>query len=260
MIGLGNAGVRFGGRWIFRNLDLAVAAGTSLALLGPNGRGKTTLIRALIGTQKLDEGTRQAPAVIGYVPQIGSPMAYAVLDMVVMGRAQALGVFGSPSAEDYAAARDALETVGLSDLAARMFSEISGGERQLVLLARALATGARTIVLDEPSSALDLANQHRLLGILNDLRREGGYTIIFSTHLPQHALHASDETLLMMSHGEIRRGLTDAVLTEANLERTYQVPVRRVAMPDGGIAIVPLLDSEPGAAVVQFPRRAADDQ
>lgn len=246
MISLHNAGVRFGRRWILRNLDLDVKQGTSLALLGPNGRGKTTLIRALIGTQALDEGTRQAPAVVGYVPQAGALVAYTVLDMVVMGRAQALGVFGSPSAEDYRAARAALATVGLASLAARSFNEISGGERQLVLLARALATGARTIVLDEPASALDLANQHRLIAILNGLRRDGGYTIVFSTHLPQHALHASDETLLMFSERDVLRGPTSDILTEGNLERTYHVPVRRIVMADGLTAIVPMLGTDAG--------------
>lgn len=244
MIALHNAGVRYGQRWIFRNLDLEVTRGASLALLGPNGRGKTTLIRSLIGTQKLTEGTRQTPAIVGYVPQVGSPAAYAVLDMVVMGRAQALGVFGSPSTEDYHAARAALATVGLSGVACRSFSEISGGERQLVLLARALATGADAIILDEPASALDLANQHRLLLILNDLRRQGSYTLIFSTHLPQHALHATDETLLMMSEREILRGTTSDMLSESNLERTYHVPVRRITLTDGQVAIVPVLSTD----------------
>lgn len=241
MIGLRNAGVRFGQQWIFRHLDFEVTRGTSLALLGPNGRGKTTLIRALIGAQTLDEGTRQAPPIVGYVPQAGTLVAYSVLDMVVMGRAQALGVFGSPSTDDYQAARAALATVGLLSMASRSFSEISGGERQLVLLARALARGAQTIVLDEPASALDLANQHRLLAILNDLRQHGSYTIVFSTHVPQHAVQAADETLLMLSKCEVLRGPTSDLLTESNLERTYQVPVRRLTMTDGQVAIVPVL-------------------
>lgn len=240
MIRLNGAGVRYGQRWIFRNLDLEVTPGTSLALLGPNGRGKTTLIRALIGTQALDEGSRRAAAVIGYVPQSSAPVPYAVLDMVVMGRARALGVFGSPSKEDYRAARTSLEMVGLAALAPRPFNDISGGERQLVMLARALATGAQTIVLDEPASALDLSNQHRLLVILGELRRPGGYTIVFSTHIPQHALLSSDETLLMKPGGEILRGPTSTLLTETHLEQTYRVPVRRLTMPDGQLVIVPM--------------------
>jgi iron complex transport system ATP-binding protein len=259
MIALHNAGVQFGQRWIFRNLDLEIARGASLALLGPNGRGKTTLIRALIGTQPLTEGTRQAPAIVGYVPQAGSPVAYPVLDMVVMGRAQALGVFGSPSAEDYHTARAALSTVGLAAVVSRSFDEISGGERQLVLLARALATGAQTIVLDEPASALDLANQHRLLVILNDLRRNGNYTIIFSTHLPQHALHATDETVLMMSEHKTLRGLTVDMLSEENLEQTYHVPVRRFVMADGQIAIVPMLGAEAEKGANSYRRSKAHE-
>lgn len=242
MISLRNAGVRFREKWIFRNLDLDISHGTSLALLGPNGRGKTTLIRALIGAQALTEGTRRAPALVGYVPQAGTLAPYSVIDMVVMAHTRRLGVFGAPAREDYQMARAALATVGLSVLAARPFSTISGGERQLVLLARALAGGARTIVLDEPASALDLANQHRLLAILNALRRQGGHTIVFSTHLPQHALLASDETLLLLPERAMLRGPTAAVLSEKNLERTYHVPIRRIPVAGQSDAIVPLLD------------------
>jgi iron complex transport system ATP-binding protein len=247
MINLLTAGVRFQNRWIFRDLDLAVEPGTSLAVLGPNGRGKTTLIRALIGAQPLSEGMREAPSLIGYVPQVGAIMPYTVLDMVVMGAARRLGAFGSPAREDYAAARAAIVRVGLSSLSTQPFSLISGGERQLVLLARALVTGARTIVLDEPASALDLANQHELLCILNELRSREGYTIVFSTHLPQHALLASDETLLLLPGGEMLQGASVSILSEANLERTYGVPVRRLPMAGQADAIIPLLDS-PGLA------------
>lgn len=241
MISLRNAGVRFGDRWVFRDLGLDVRAGTSLAILGPNGRGKTTLIRALVGVQALSEGAREAPPLIGYVPQTGPAAPYGVLEMVVMGRAQAIGAFRSPARADYEAARAALAMVGLSGLAARSYRTISGGERQLVMLARALATGADTIVLDEPASALDLANQRRLLGIVNDLRAQGRHTIVFSTHLPQHALIAADATLLMMPANASLSGPTSEVLSEDNLERVYRVPIRRIAIAGEDDAIVPVL-------------------
>lgn len=242
MIRLDGAGVRFGSRWIFRDLDLLVNDGACLALLGPNGRGKTTLIRSLLGIQPLHEGYREAPSLIGYVPQAGSaPAHYRVLDMVVMGRAKALGVFGSPKNDDYDAARSALARVGLSALAERSFAVLSGGERQLVLVARALATGATTIVLDEPSSALDLANQSRLLALIRNLSEDPAFTVVFSTHHPQHVLHLADEVVMMMADG-VFLDPVDTALTEENLRKLYGVDVRRVSIPGCSEVLVPLLD------------------
>lgn len=247
MIRLDSAGVRFGSRWVFRNLDLMVTEGVCLALLGPNGRGKTTLLRAMLGVQPLHQGARTASALIGYVPQAGSaPAQYRVLDMVVMGRAKALGVFGTPTRKDYEAARLALGRVGLSALSERSFSHLSGGERQLVLVARALATGAKTIILDEPSSALDLANQSRLLSLIRELAKDPAYTVVFSTHHPQHAYQLANEVALMM-HDRIVRGPVEAMLTEANLRALYGVDVRRLAVPGGSDVLVPMLDALHGA-------------
>ncbi|MFK0278410.1 ABC transporter ATP-binding protein [Ensifer sp. NPDC090286] len=243
MIRLDSAGVRFGSRWVFRNLDLVVTEGACLALLGPNGRGKTTLIRAMLGVQPLHQGQRIAPTLIGYVPQVGSaPAQYRVLDMVVMGRAKALGVFGVPTPKDYEAARLALGQVGLSAFSERSFSHLSGGERQLVLVARALATGAKTIILDEPSSALDLANQSRLLSLIRELSNDPAYTVVFSTHHPQHAFHLADEAALMMQDGVVR-GPVETILTETNLRALYGVEVRRLAVPGGSDVLVPMLDA-----------------
>jgi iron complex transport system ATP-binding protein len=231
MIRFERVGVRRGRRWIFRELSLALRPGTCLAILGPNGRGKTTLIKTAVGLLAATEGRRVAPDLIGYVPQsAGAFLPYRALDIVVMGRAQRLGVFGVPARSDYAAAEAALERVGALAFAAVPFERLSGGERQLVLLARALATGAQTILLDEPASALDLANQDRLLGVLSDLRREARYAVAFSTHLPSHALHVADEALLMYGPSEHVQGPVDMVLSEVNLTRLYGVPVRRVSL------------------------------
>lgn len=243
MIELQNAGIRFGARWIFRGLDLNVDQGGCLAILGPNGRGKTTLIRAILGIQRLDEGYRSAPNVMGFVPQIScTPPPYRVIEMVVMGRSKAIGIFGVPSIDDYRASEEALEMVGMRRLRDQSFASLSGGERQLVLVARALATGATTIVLDEPSSALDLANQGRLLSIIETLTSNPEFTIVFSTHQPQHVLHVADAVLMMMDD-RLETGRPDAVMSEANLSALYRVDVRRVALPGGTDAVTPFLAS-----------------
>ena len=148
-----------------------MSKGRSVAILGPNGRGKTTALRAMLGFQKLASGRRFAPAIVGYVPQYASSnQSYGVIEVVVMGRAAGLGLFGQPGPEDFAAAQAALEQVGAGRFAKERFDRLSGGERQLVLMARALATGSDALVLDEPGSALDLHNQQRLLALLDALR------------------------------------------------------------------------------------------
>lgn len=228
MIRLHEAGVRRGDRWIFRHLDLELSTGRCLAVLGPNGRGKTTLIRAAMGLLPLTEGRHAAPRVIGYVPQsIGADIPYAVREFVVTGRSHRLGLFQSPGRADYAAAREALERVGAQAWEDRPLNRLSGGERQLVALARALATGSPILVLDEPMSALDLANQARILRVLDGLRSEGRHAILFSTHMPEHALAAADEALLMMGEEERVTGPVDEVLSGGNLTRLYGLPIHR---------------------------------
>jgi iron complex transport system ATP-binding protein len=231
MIGLRDAGVRYGDRWIFRHLDFAPAAGRCVAILGPNGRGKTTLIRALLGFLTLSEGTRSEPATVGYVPQATAAIvSYRVHDIVAMGRVARRGLFAMPSRSDRDVAADALARVGLSALAGQRFDFLSGGERQLVLLARALATGADILILDEPASALDLRNQDRFLTVIDALRADGRHTILFTTHLPQHASAVADDALMLYDAEDRSFGPVPQVLTEENLERLYGIPVRIVAV------------------------------
>lgn len=231
MIGLANAEVRFGDRLIFSNLNFEVGPGQCLAILGPNGRGKTTALRAALGQQKLVTGTRKAPGIIGYVPQsLMVVPQIAVIDAVVLGRAARLGLFGQPDRTDYAIAEACLARVGMSHLAQSNFAVLSGGERQLVLLARALATQSRVLMLDEPTSALDLANQQRLLHLLADIHADADKAVVFTTHDPNHALALADQVLLLMPGGESEMGETETTLTLERLARLYGIAMRNVRM------------------------------
>lgn len=228
---LTNAGMRFGDHWVFRNLNFAVQAGRSLAILGPNGRGKTTALHALLGFHALTEGERTCPKVIGYVPQLLAVHgSYSTREIVVMGRSSRLGLFGQPKLDDYRAADSAMERVAITHLAKTSFDRLSGGERQMALLARALATGSSVLVLDEPCSALDLKNEGRLLRLLDELRSARTMTIVFTTHDPNHALMAADDALLMMGESSALSGPVYSTLNEKTLSDLYDVRMRQISL------------------------------
>ncbi|MFI5011153.1 MAG: ABC transporter ATP-binding protein [Hyphomicrobiales bacterium] len=232
MMRLVDAGVRYGERWIFRHLSFELPIGRCLAILGPNGRGKTTLVRALVGFLALSEGRQEVPPMIGYVPQsIGKDVQYEVRQVVAMGRVARRGLFALPTRSDRDAADRALARVGISSLAHAPLDRLSGGERQLVLLARAIATDASILVLDEPASALDLRNQDRFLSVVDVLRDDGEHAIVFTTHLPQHASAVADEALLMFGTEDRVRGPVETVLTPVNLSRLYGLSVEIVEVP-----------------------------
>jgi iron complex transport system ATP-binding protein len=244
-------------RWLFRELSASFAPARIIAILGPNGCGKTTLLRAICGTIALREGQVELDGQVGFVPQaLLADQAYSAIDMVMLGRSRYLGRFNAPGRKDKERAHECLDEVGLSAIANQRYDRLSGGQRQLVLLARALASDCDILVLDEPASALDLANQGVVLRLLQHLARSRGLTVLFTTHHPDHALGISDTTLLMLRDATHIAGPTNTVLTEANLARMYGVPVRRVDVHSGdeiAAAIVPLHGLRPGT-----PRASAD--
>ncbi|HUQ29472.1 MAG TPA: ABC transporter ATP-binding protein [Usitatibacter sp.] len=236
------------GRVVGRKLDLVLEDGEVLCVLGPNGSGKTTLMRTLLGLlpalggrvalggEDISRLPRAAVARgIGYVPQATSAyFDFTLAEMVLMGRTSHLGALSSPGARDEALARAALERMGIAELADRPLAAVSGGERQLALIARALATEARALVMDEPTANLDFANQARVLAQVAALR-DGGVSILLCTHDPDHAFRVADRVLLMRDGRAVTLAATAQALTAENLSRLYDVPVHvaEVETPQG---------------------------
>jgi iron complex transport system ATP-binding protein len=227
--------------WVFRNVSFSVPAGTVTAVLGPNGSGKSTLVRCAAGLLPVRVGTVQRREAAGYVPQAhGSTFGYPALDMVMMGRARRIGVFRSPGPRDREAALQAMDRVGIAGLAGRLFPTLSGGEQQLVLIARAVACGSALLVMDEPSTGLDLKNQARVLQLLKDLSGTG-MALLVSTHHPEHALFLADSAVLM-GRGRVRAGPAAELLTDVQLSELYGVGVSTITYDDAGTprrAVVP---------------------
>ncbi len=241
-----DASARFpGGPWLFRHLTLDIHAGELVVILGPNGTGKTTLLKTLMGLEKLSEGSVERPQRIGHVPQsLEVLFDFSVLDIVLMGAAAAnRGLFATPSPENYRAADAALEQVEMTSFRERVFASLSGGERQLILLARAIAGGARLILLDEPTAALDLGNEEKVLDMLARLRRSG-ITLLMSTHNPEHALRLADRILLLSRDGGYQFGTVDEILTDRTLSALYGVPLARIdiELADGLLPVIARLN------------------
>ncbi len=235
MIDVNAVSFRYNEDWVYRNVSFDAEPGETVAILGPNGRGKTTLLKSVIGLLKPSGGTIKLGGRPGYVAQrIDIAFAYMTIDIVVMGRTADIGLFRSPDKNDYRIAHEALERLKIDSFAKRPFNRLSGGERQLVMIARALASECEILILDEPASALDFKNQDIILSTLRDVSKANGLTVLLTTHFPQHALHLADKALLMLDTENYRWGTTEEVLTERELENLYELPIRAVSVEHNG--------------------------
>lgn len=218
---------------------LSFPAGKISAIIGPNGAGKTTLLKCLAGLLPVEKKTiyydgqdiarLKEPArakIIGYVPQEQSlAFNFSVLEFVVMGRAAHLSLFSLPSSRDFDLARRALDFVGLSSFASRPLSELSSGERRLVLIARSLAQETPVLLLDEPTTFLDLRHGLEILDLIRRLAQEKGKTIVLTLHDVNQAAHFADNLVLIKDGKVITSGEPSQVLTEELLEKIYGVKV-----------------------------------
>jgi iron complex transport system ATP-binding protein len=224
---------------VINGLNLQINEGKIASILGPNGAGKTTLLFlalgwlrnwkgniSLLGKPLQNYSRKSLGKLIALIPQSEHiPFEYTVLEYVLLGRAPYLPPLGMPSDADQEIAFEALERVGISHLYSSSILGISGGERQLVLAARALTQKPRLLLLDEPTSHLDLSNKYRLIKILRKLKEEGT-TILMTTHEPEIALAISDDTILMNKGQVVSTGSTADVVSDINLTQIYSVPVK----------------------------------
>ena len=248
-----NISFDYDGEEIFSDISFSIESGDVLCILGPNGTGKTTLIKCLNGLNEINSGEilingedirglsfRQISKHVGYIPQSHVPsFPFKVFDVVLMGRAPYLNLTDSPKDEDKKIALDALKTLGIEDLKDKEYTNLSGGERQLVFLARVLCQKPDILILDEPTSHLDFGNQIKLLEIIDNLAR-AGLSIIMSSHFPDHAFLSSTKVAIMKNKKFIDFGTPDDVVTEENLKRAYSIDVKLMELDDKRKVCVPM--------------------
>lgn len=245
----------YGPREVLKNISLEIHDGEFLSILGSNGAGKSTLFRCILGLLKPKSGRitidgrnvhemaeKEISSVIAYIPQTTSPaFNYSVEDIVLMGTTAGASAFRTPKREEYLRAEEALVKMGIENLRGRCFHHLSGGERQLVIIARALAQNTKILMLDEPTASLDFGNQILVLNRIKELSK-GGYTIIQTTHNPEHSYMYSDRIAALKNGTIAAEGAPDAVITDTTVSSVYGIDVEitqlyndkiRVCLPKG---------------------------
>jgi iron complex transport system ATP-binding protein len=249
----------FPGRTIGSGVSFSLAQGEVMCVLGPNGGGKTTLFRTVLGLLPSHGGEitiggkslgamrrGEIARLAGYVPQGHSAyFAFTLREFVLMGRTARIGAFSSPSRADAQIAERTLESLGIAQLAGKAVTEISGGERQLALVARALAQEPKLLVMDEPTASLDFGNQVRVLERIAALAGTG-ISILFSSHDPDHAFLGAKQALLLGEGRALAIGAPEEVVRSETLERLYGVSIRILETENGQRACLPALRHRAG--------------
>ncbi|MGP5386475.1 ABC transporter ATP-binding protein [Brachybacterium tyrofermentans] len=243
----------YGKRRILEDISFEVAPGLFCALLGPNGSGKSTLVKAIAGVHRAKAGRvavegrdtsslgrRELATVVGYVPQAGdAPFDLTVREAVMLGRTPHFGI--APRQEDRATVEDAIVRMGLTDLAERSMSELSGGQAQRALIARALAQETRVLLLDEPTSALDLRYQIETLQLVRQITREEGISALIAIHDLNHAARYCDQVIVLHDGRITADGSPADALQAPTLRTVYEVDVE-VGLSDGTVEVRPRVD------------------
>lgn len=260
IVSLSNVSFQYAGRTqqVFREFSLDIQPGTLTAILGPNGSGKTTLLHLILGYIQPTDGVvllgrrpreqysrRAIGKLIGLVSQDEYiPFNFTVMEYVLLGRAPHLQILQTPSAHDVQLACDVLEHLEIRALAHAPLQSLSGGERQLTMIARTMVQQPSILLLDEPTSHLDLGNSNRVLTLLRNLVKQNA-TVIFTTQNPGAALSVAEYSVLMREGDILAAGMTIEVMTAANLTATYGVPVEVYEVAGRRIVVDPTISDEP---------------
>lgn len=250
-----NLSYAYGDHKVLDKVNFTISPGGLTCILGANGVGKSTLFRCILrlndnytghsylnGFDSRELSIQELAKQIAYIPQSHAPaFNYKVIEIVLMSTTAQIGNFKGPGEKEKKVAMEALERMGMADFAGQGYTQISGGERQLVLIARALAQQTKLIIMDEPTSNLDYGNQIRVLSLVKQLTREG-YTIIQSTHHPDQAFMYADEVVVLEKGNIVHHGSPKEIISEPMIRKIYNINVEINSLYDDLVRVTVPID------------------